>query len=136
MDTMTTDPTTTVGSLRLTEGLVGFPAATAYEVRAVADGLVDLVPTDDDGPSFVAADAGAWFPAYHPEIDDQTADRLGLTDAADALVLLIVTVAADLAASTVNLLAPVVVNIRTGVAEQVVLTGTEFPVRARLLDAA
>jgi flagellar assembly factor FliW len=50
-------------------------------------------------------------------------------------VLLIVTVAEDVTRSTANLLAPVVVNARTLAAEQVVLTGQDFPLRAPLIAA-
>ena len=138
METMTTPPATEARPIRVAEGLVGFPGATAYVVRPVADGLYDLVPDDgEEAPSFVAVDASAFFPDYHPEVDDATAERLGLTDAAQAQVLLIVTIAREPSRSTVNLLAPVVVNLRSGDAEQVVLTGQDFPLRAPLLgDAA
>ncbi|MBD3784562.1 MAG: flagellar assembly protein FliW [Micrococcales bacterium] len=123
-----------VRTIRVPEGLVGFPA-TAYEVRPVATGLYDLAPLDHDGPRFVTAAAEAFFPDYHPEIDDATAQRLGIEVAEDALVLLVVTIAEDITRSTANLLAPVVVNARTSDAEQVVLTGQDFPLRAPLVPA-
>ena len=121
-------------TITVPEGLVGFPA-TQYEVRPVAAGLYDLTPLDGEGPQFVTAAAETFFPDYHPEIDDSTALRLRLTTAEDALVLLVVTVAEDVARSTANLLAPVVVNARTLDAEQVVLTGQDFPLRAPLVAA-
>lgn len=123
-----------VRRIHLPEGLVGFPA-TEYEVRAVATGLFDLAPVGDAGPSFVTADAAAFFPDYHPEIDDATADRLHLSAAEDALVLVVVTIAEDITRSTANLLAPLVVNTRTSDAEQVVLTGQDLPLRAPLVAA-
>lgn len=138
METMTTPPTTGARSIRVAEGLVGFPDASGYVLHPVVDGLYDLVPeTGDGGPSFVAVDAAVFFPDYHPEIDDVTAARLGITDAAQAQVLLIVTMAPEPSRSTVNLLAPVVLNVGTGEAEQVVLVGQDFPLRAPLVhDAA
>lgn len=138
METMTTPRTTGARSIRVAEGLVGFPDATGYALHPVVDGLYDLVPeAGDDGPSFVAVDAAVFYPAYHPEIDDVTAARLGITDEAQAQVLLIVTMAPEPSRSTVNLLAPVVLNVGTGEAEQVVLVGQDFPLRAPLVpDAA
>ncbi|MGG5259646.1 flagellar assembly protein FliW [Phycicoccus avicenniae] len=126
---------TAARTIHVSEGIVGFPA-TEYEVQPVAAGLFDLRPVDDEGTGFVTADAGVFFPDYHPEIDDPTAERLGLTDAADAQVLLIVTVAEDVTRSTANLLAPVVLNTRTLDAAQVVLTGQDFPLRAPLIAAS
>ncbi len=130
----TEEARTTVRTIRVPEGLVGFPA-TEYEVRPVATGLYDLAPVGGDGPRFVTAAAEAFFPDYHPEIDDATAARLGLTAAEDALVLLLVTIAEEVTRSTANLLAPVVVNARTLEAEQVVLTGQDLPLRAPLVAA-
>ncbi|QIM21940.1 flagellar assembly protein FliW [Phycicoccus sp. HDW14] len=133
--TDTLQPATGARTIHVPEGLVGFPG-TDYEVAPVAPGLFDLRPLGADGAGFVTADAEVFFPDYHPEIDDQTAERLGLTDAADAQVLVVVTVAEDVTRSTANLLAPVVVNARTLAAEQVVLTGQDFPLRAPLIPAA
>lgn len=133
--TDTLQPAAGTRTIHVPEGLVGFPA-TEYEVAPVADGLFDLRPQGGEGTGFVTADAEVFFPDYHPEIDDATAERLGLTDAADALVLLIVTIAEDVTRSTANLLAPVVVNARTLAAEQVVLTGQDFPLRAPLIPAS
>jgi len=117
---------------RFAEGLVGFPDAHEYALHGGEGGVFEMLPTDDAGPGFVVAAAAAFFPEYHPVLDDATAQRLGLHDADDALVLAIVTVGADVSAAHANLLAPVVVNTRTGVAEQVVLSGQDFPLRTPL----
>lgn len=114
------------------EGLVGFPDAHEYALSGGDGGVFELLPLDDAGPGFVVAAAPVFFPAYHPVLDDSTVQRLGLDDADEALVLVIVTVGADVSAAYGNLLAPVVVNTRTGVAEQVVLSGQDFPLRTPL----
>ena len=49
----------------------------------------------------------------------------------DALLLVILTVGADVTAATANLMAPVVINARTRQAAQVVVDGT-YPLRAPL----
>jgi flagellar assembly factor FliW len=112
------------------------------------DGLTRfvLVRLDDTGALFSlrsleAPDvrllvAAPWVcaPDYAPERDDDAGDELGLTRAEDAVVLLVVHAGASLADSTVNLLAPVVVNVTTGRAAQVVL-GADLPLRAPLVAA-
>jgi flagellar assembly factor FliW len=138
MTTMTTAPrqATELATIRLHEGLVGFPGTQHYNVIGGDGGVFELAPLDGAGPTFVTAVAGFFFPDYHPVLDDMTARRLGLLDADDALVLVIVTVGADISAAYGNLFAPVVVNTRTGAAEQVVLSGQDFPLRAPLVAAA
>ncbi|WP_406833074.1 flagellar assembly protein FliW [Pedococcus sp. KACC 23699] len=136
---MTTAPTpsaTALATICVGGGLVGFPESELYTVVGGDGGVFELAPPDNSGPTFVAAVAGLFFPDYRPVIDDATAQRLDLSDADDALVLAIVTVGSDISAAYGNLFAPVVVNTRTGAAEQVVLSGQDFPLRAPLVAAA
>src|SRR5690242_15347526 len=79
---------------------------------------------------FMMAVPGAYFSDYEIELDDQQCGELGLVDSGDALVLVMLTVGPDAASTTANLLAPVVINARTRAAAQVILTGSDWPVRA------
>jgi flagellar assembly factor FliW len=117
--------------------LAGFPEHRRFVlVRHDESGLLfDLRSLDDDSLSFVAIAPGPFFPAYAPEIDDATADTLGLTTAGDALVLALVTVGDEAASATANLKAPIVVNQRTRAAAQAVLVDPELAVRSPLRAA-
>lgn len=84
----------------------------------------------DDVRLFVL-DAAVHLPDYSPELTDQQAATLGLTDAADALLLVVATPGET--GTTVNLLAPIVVDRRTGRAAQVILEGQDQPLRAELV---
>ncbi len=114
-------------------GLAGFTTSDRYALVEVSPSspLFRLCSLDEPGLDFVVVPPAVFFPDYAPEIDDVTAGRLGLTDAADALPLLILTVGKDLTSSTANLMAPVVINSRTLRAAQVVVEGT-YPLRAPL----
>ena len=79
---------------------------------------------------FLVAAPAAFFPDYTVELDEAAVTDLGLERAEDALILVILTVGSDSASTTANLLAPVVVNARTRSAVQVILSGTDWPVRA------
>ena len=81
---------------------------------------------------FVVASPAAFFSDYAIELGEQDCDSLGLLDAEEALILTVLTVGHDAASSTANLLAPVVINTRTRDAAQVILTGSEWSVRAPL----
>ena len=128
-----TSPSTDVPELRFAGGIAGFPDSERYALVEVADAapLCLLTSLDEEGVQFVVAPPGLFFPDYAPDLDDDSAERLGLTDATDALLLVVVTVGADLATSTANLLAPVVVNTRTLAAAQVVVAD-DWPLRAPL----
>jgi len=81
---------------------------------------------------FVVVAPAVFFSDYVIELDEETCDSLELTSADDALILTVLTVGPDLASSTANLLAPIVINIRTREAAQVILSGSDWPVRAPL----
>lgn len=94
--------------------------------------LYEMRSLEQEGVRFMVAAPNAFFSDYEIELNDQECDDLGLTDAADALILVMLTVGADAASTTANLLAPVVINARTLAAAQVILTGSDWPVRVPL----
>ena len=135
---VTTSPEDTIPVIEVPDGLPGFPDLRHFALERLDElGLLhELRSLEDDRVRFVVVPSVAFFPDYAPEIDDLAAARLGLSaDAADdqqPLVLLVVTVGATLDTSTVNLMAPVVINGATRVAAQVVLDDPDLPLRAPL----
>lgn len=75
-------------------------------------------------------DAAVHLPAYAPVLSSAQVDLLGLSAAEDAMLLVVANPAAE--GTTVNLLAPVVVNARTSVGAQLILEDQDFPLRAEL----
>jgi flagellar assembly factor FliW len=88
----------------------------------------------DPDLQLVVAAPSVFFDDYSPQIDDDTAASIGLTDVADALLLVVVTVGATLSTSTANLLAPIVVNPRSMRGVQVVQASGDLPLHAPLVS--
>jgi flagellar assembly factor FliW len=124
----------TMPEISLVEPLPGFPDARRFTLVELVEGgtLFALRSLDDAELRFLVVPPAPFFPDYAPEIDDITAHSLGLTDADDALVLLVVTPGDAPADATANLLAPVIVNARTRAAAQVVLPDSSLPIREPL----
>ena len=78
---------------------------------------------------FVVAPPAVFFPDYEPELDDGAAERLSLSTAEDAVMLVILTVDQAPKDATANLLGPIVVNKHTLEAAQVVLSNLDYQVR-------
>lgn len=127
------DPTLHFGA-----GLPGFPEARHFALLRLDDAgtIFSLRSLEDPELRFLAVPPLHFFPDYAPEVPDDAAASLGLQDADDALVLLLITVETGLEDATANLLAPVVVNSRTRAAAQVVLNGSDLPLRAPLRAGA
>lgn len=121
--------------LHFPAGLVGFPEAQRYALVESAEGVFELQSVEQDGPDFVVVAPGTFFPDYTPVIDDTTVERLDLRSEDEALVLVVVTLRERPEDASANLFAPLVVNSRTRDAEQVVLNGQPWPLRAPLLSA-
>jgi flagellar assembly factor FliW len=103
------------------------------------DGLLyELAAVDDPELRFVVVPPAPFFPEYAPEISEESLDLLGITaaEAGDLLTLLVVTVGSTPSRTTANLLAPIVVDPVRRRALQLVLSGTDLPVRAPLKSAA
>ena len=136
--TMTEEPlTATAGTtLRFILPLPGFPEAREFTLEPVEEqaGLLSILrSTDQPSLEFVVALPEAFFADYTPELDDATAERLGLHSAEDALVLVILTVAERIEQTTANLMAPIVVNRHTGDAVQALLVSSGYDIRTPLV---
>jgi flagellar assembly factor FliW len=128
-----------VPELYFKNGLPGFPGDRRFTLLrwGADDGPYSvLVDLDDPDVRFLVAPPGVFFPDYEIEIGDPIAASVSLTDPADALVLVIVTLGKQPEDATANLLGPVVVNIRTREGTQAILAESGYSTRVPLLAAA
>lgn len=118
--------------LRFPNGLLGFEEAREFAVIAADDdGAYSwLQETSDPHLSFLAIVPNFFFPDYVPDIPDADAAELGITSDTHSQLLALVTIADE--GITANLLGPIVVNLRTRTARQVVLSEQKYSVRAPL----
>ncbi len=123
--------------LRLVRPLPGFGDLERFVLVRLGEGgedepglLYELRSLQDAQVRFLVAVPTAFFPEYAFELDEASCEELELRDAADALVLVVLSSGQEAGSTTANLLAPVVINARTLSAAQVILVGTDWPVRA------
>ncbi|WP_062204877.1 flagellar assembly protein FliW [Demequina salsinemoris] len=96
--------------------------------------LFTLRSAQKDGVRLFAVSPSVYFPGYGPLVSREVRDALGMADDTEPTLLAIVNPGEN-RATTVNLLAPIVVDPTTGNAAQVVLDGHEWPLRAPLVAA-
>jgi flagellar assembly factor FliW len=129
-----TEPPGELPIIEFATPLPGFPEHRRFVLTQIEGTvlLYTLRAVDDPEVRFLVAPPAPFFPDYAPVIDDRALALLQVTDPADLLVLLVVSVPEAAARATANLLAPIVVDQRTRRAAQVVLAGSELPIRAPL----
>jgi flagellar assembly factor FliW len=129
-----------IPTYRLLQGLIGFPEHTSFELLADPDQFPFrwLLLHGPETIQFVVIEPGGFIPDYELELFDEDAALLGISGSEDALILNIVTVGRAMpVTATVNLVSPVVVNRRTGLAKQVVLANhARYNVRHPLVTAS
>jgi flagellar assembly factor FliW len=120
-------------------GLPGFPHAHSFQLAPMGDAntpFLLLSAFDDPGARFIVVSPWVFYSDYEFQLDDDEAERLGLRDAHDALVLCMVTLRDAPHRATVNLLGPIVINRKTLDAAQVVIPAIGYGVRAPLAVAS
>jgi len=70
---------------------------------------------------FIVVSPWMVLPSYKPEISDEDIAFIGAPSKNDLIVLAMVVISEPLGASTVNMVAPVIINSKTGSAKQVVI---------------
>jgi flagellar assembly factor FliW len=111
-------------------GLPGFPASQrflALNVPAHA-GVLWLQSLDEVNVALPVADPWSFFPDYEPRLPTFARISLELERAEDFAVLA-VTVIPESGQPTMNLLAPIVINLRTRVGRQVTVEGGDYSMR-------
>ena len=118
--------------LHFADGLLGFEHLSDFAVVAADDDGVYfwLQSADDSSVAFLTVVPGLFFPDYEPDVPDLDVEALDLSKPSDAHVLCIITIGED--AITANLLGPVIVNVSTRAARQVVLGEQRWSVHAPL----
>jgi len=115
----------------------GFPKHRDFVLVQMDDAgvLYSLRSVIDPELRFLVVPPAPFFPDYAPEVPDEDIELLGVSDPDQLLLLLVITAGETAAGSTANQLAPIIIDQSTRRALQVVLTGSDFPVRAGLVAA-
>jgi flagellar assembly factor FliW len=125
-----TDPSLGLPTISMAVPMPGFPAHREFVlVRLNEEGLLyAFTSVEDPELRFLVAPPEPFFPDYAPEIENEVFAALNTKDP-DRLLLMVV-ISAGANETTANLLAPIVVDRDSMRAMQVVLSGSNLPVRA------
>lgn len=123
-------------TIDLVSDLPGFPGLRRFVLVQLDENgmLFDFRSLEDPEVRFVVVPSIVFFPDYAPEIDEASVAQLEIHSPEDAWLLLIVTVAESREDSTANLRAPLIINVATRAAGQIVLADEHQPLRASLLS--
>lgn len=111
------------------QGLPGFESLTRFTIITPDPELPFsfLQSADDGNIAFVITNPFLFYPEYEFDIPNEDHQHLQLTnDPADVAVWSIVSIQDHIEASTINLLAPLVINNKVSIGKQCILHGSKY----------
>ncbi|MBK7292676.1 MAG: flagellar assembly protein FliW [Geothrix sp.] len=117
------------------KGLLGFERLTAFTLFEPKDGypLKFLQSNENAEVSFICIDPVTVKRDYQVPLTPEEAEALALEAPEDALILTLVVVPEDPRHMTTNLAGPLIINIRTRVGRQIILSSETYPLRCPIL---
>ena len=120
------------------KGIPGFEDHTGFLIVATEqdEPFVYLQSVQDGDLAFILSDPFLFYPGYEFELPDAAAAELGVESPEQLSVRCIISLQGDLDKSTINLVAPVIINVEARLGKQVVLGQSPYTTRHPLLAAA
>lgn len=112
-------------------GLPGFPNLRRWLALTVASqsSFVWLQSLDDVKVALPTADPYSIFEAYEPKLPPYAAAALDIQDPSEFTILCVLVVTEEAESMTINLMAPLVINLRTRRARQIMLDNSPYSVK-------
>lgn len=117
------------------KGLLGLESLKKYRIEDIEDNEDFKVITSVEDPdiSLVIISPFKVKEDYEIDISDETVENLHIEDSKDVLLYTTVTVNSDVKKITTNLRAPLVINKKNNLAEQVVLSKDAYEIKYPLI---
>ena len=116
------------------QGIPGFVEEKDYVLLPLGEESPFLVlqAVNNANLAFITLEPGNFIQGYEFEISDNVVEKLKIEDNKEVMVLAIATVKDDLQDMTVNLAAPVVINVKERLGKQIILNNEDYPVKYQL----
>ena len=125
--------------LTFEDGIPAFPDAREFilihDEEATESMFSWLLCITDPEIMFVIADINLIIPDYSPSLNDKELSALSDKEDSEFVLYAIANVADELSETTINLKAPIVINLETQKAKQMVAENDEFPIRYQVFTA-
>jgi flagellar assembly factor FliW len=88
---------------------------------------------EDSNLSLIVTNPFIFYPAYDFELSDAILDELKIEEREDVMTFSIISITSHLSNATINLLAPVIINIKKKLGKQIILHQSEYKTKHLLI---
>ena len=116
------------------QAVPGFPAEKEFVLFPIGEDspFIVLQSVNNSDLAFITIEPGNYLKGYEFEISDELANKLKIESNEDLLVISIATIKDEIENMTINLAAPVIINLKENLGKQVILDKEDYPVKYRL----
>jgi len=116
------------------QSIPGFPEEKEFVLFPIGEDspFIVLQSVNNSDLAFITIEPGNYLKGYEFEISDELANKLKIESNEDLLVISIATIKDEIENMTINLAAPVIINLKEKLGKQVILDKEDYPVKYRL----
>lgn len=119
-------------------GIIGFPELQSFllihdDERENKGGIRWLQSVEDPNFAMTVVDPLSIVDTYNPQIEDELLKVIDMTSASELLVLTTMTIPEEIENMSINLMAPVIINVENQLACQIIVEG-DYPVKYQVYD--
>ncbi|WP_062108985.1 flagellar assembly protein FliW [Bacillus niameyensis] len=120
--------------LTFEKGIPGFPDEKKFTLLPLPDmsSVSVLQSIETPALAFVIADPYSFYKEYNFSLDENTVEQLEISGSEDVSAFVILTVHDPFEKTTANLQAPIIVNVKTNHAKQVILNDENYKTKTPL----
>lgn len=116
------------------KGIPGFESINSFVIKDLeGNDRFKILEAEEGDISFVTVDPFNIYEEYEIDLNDETIKELEIDTVGDVLVLSIITLGKTLETSTMNLQAPIVINIKNRLGKQLILQNNQYETRHPLI---
>lgn len=126
-----------IAQITLTQGLLGLEHYSKFELKPFEEGtpFYTMQSLESAELSLIVMDPALLVEDYAFDLSDDDVAELAIQDPDDVMVMVVMTIPENPQEMTANLLGPLVFNKKSKKGKQIVLHGSDWPVRYRVFQA-